>query len=154
MPIVGDDMFLVYCAMAGTAVSIGSAFFWGYLGDKKGFIPTLLFFSVLDCLIKLYGMTAKEKPGILILFLLIGFTDKAMLTIMGPGFVKIFGIKIATELLPYKGVSVFLCFLFAPIGYLFVSSLLSPFSYLMLLAPLGILTPIMAFALHRMQKKG
>lgn len=152
LPIINDDLFLVYCAMAGTAVSIGGAFFWGYIGDKKGFLSTLIFFSIFDCLIKFYGMVAKGKASIMILFILIGFVDKAMLTIMGPGFVKMFGLALATELLPYKGISVFLCFLIAPIGYVIFSSMMSPFTYLMSLAPLGLISPILAYQLYKIEK--
>lgn len=96
MPIVEDDRFLVYCAMVGTAVSIVGAFLWGYVGDKYGFFSTLLVFSIADCLIKIYGTFAVTKKSIMILFILLGCTDKAMLTIMGPGLVKMFGIQMAT----------------------------------------------------------
>jgi MFS-type transporter involved in bile tolerance (Atg22 family) len=92
LPILNDDRFLVYCAISGTAVSIFGAFIWGYLGDKKGFFKTLLVFAILDTIIKIYGDFAKTRVTIWILFILIGLTDKGMLTIMGPGLVKMFGI--------------------------------------------------------------
>ena len=87
MPIIGDDYFIVSCAMLNTGVSIGGAFFWGYLGDKLGFFKTLLFFTLLDALIKICGVFAMSKLQIVLLFAGIGLVDKAMLTTMGPGLV-------------------------------------------------------------------
>lgn len=96
MPIVNDDIFLAYCAITGTAVSIAGAFFWGLIADKYNFYFTLLIFSVLDLLIKIYGRFATNPTTIMLLFIFIGFVDKAMLTIMGPGLVRIFGISTGT----------------------------------------------------------
>lgn len=92
LPILNDDRFLVYCAISGTAISILGAFIWGYLGDKNGFFNTLLIFAILDTTVKIYGDFADTRATIFILFILIGLTDKGMLTIMGPGLVKMFGI--------------------------------------------------------------
>lgn len=92
MPIVHDDRFLVFCAISATAASIVGAFVWGYIADKQSFYLLLLIFTGLDFLIKIYGSFALTKAGIMVLFILIGFVDKAMLTVMGPGLVKIFGI--------------------------------------------------------------
>lgn len=152
MPIVNDDRFLVYCAMIGTAVSIFGAFIWGYVGDKYGFLSSLFVFTVIDCVIKIYGTFAVTKPTIMILFILIGCTDKAMLTIMGPGLVKMFGIEIATELLPYKGFSVFLSFLLAPIGYLLLSDVVSPFKYLMIIVICSVISVILSIRLYSQRK--
>lgn len=58
MPIVGDDYFLVLCLAVSTSISIGGAFAWGYLGDRYGFVSTLLLFTVLDLGIKVFGVWA------------------------------------------------------------------------------------------------
>ena len=58
MSIIDDDHFLVYSIMVGVFVSTFGAFFWGYLGDQKGFFVSLLFFTVLDCISKLFGIFA------------------------------------------------------------------------------------------------
>lgn len=96
MPILQDDRFLVYCVMFSTFASILGAFFWGYIGDNKNFYSTLLIFSIFDLLVKIYGKFATNKLTIFLLFIFIGFIDKGMITIMGPGLVKIFGIETAT----------------------------------------------------------
>ena len=96
MPIVQDDYFIVECLVVSTVISIGGAFFWGYLGDKYGFFSTLFAFTFIDLVIKVFGCFSVSKLGILLLFCGIGLVDKAMLTIMGPGLVEIFGIKLAT----------------------------------------------------------
>lgn len=96
MPILQDDRFLVYCVMFSTFASILGAFFWGYIGDNKNFYYTLLIFSIFDLLVKIYGKFATNKLTIFLLFIFIGLIDKGMITIMGPGLVKIFGIETAT----------------------------------------------------------
>lgn len=62
-----------------------------------------------------------------IFFILIGFVDKGMLTITGPGLAKIFGIKIGTELLAYKGLSVVIGYIFAPLGFIILNSFVNLF---------------------------
>lgn len=44
-----------------------------------------------------------------------GFNDKGILTIIGPGLIEIFGLEMATELIPYKGLSIFLAYVVVPI---------------------------------------
>lgn len=149
MPMVHNDIFLAYCAIVTSVSSIGGAFVWGYIGDKYNFYFLLFIFTILDFLIKLYGRFAVTEATIFVLFALIGFVDKAMLTIMGPGLVKIFGINIATELLPYKGFSVFLGFLTAPLGYIILGSKVDPFQYLFILTIFSIFSVIIAFRLYR-----
>lgn len=68
---------------------------------------------------------------------------------MGPGLVKIFGIETATELLPYKGLSVFIGFLFAPLGYLILNSMMDPFQYLFLLSFYSLISVFLAFNLYK-----
>ena len=93
---IQDDHFLGYCVMIGTIISTGGSFIWGYLGDKRGFHESLLLFTLLDCLIKIYSCFAETKMLVLIMFVLLGITDKGMLILMGPGLVSVFGIKMAT----------------------------------------------------------
>lgn len=87
MPIVEDDHFLAYSVMVCMVISTFGAFVWGYIGDKYGFLTSLIFFAFFDCLVKLYGCFADTKPSIMTMFFLLGLTDKGMLTLMGPGFV-------------------------------------------------------------------
>jgi hypothetical protein len=42
-------------------------------------------------------------------------------TIIGPGLIEIFGLEMATELIPYKGLSLYLGYLTVPIVQLIVS---------------------------------
>jgi len=48
-----------------------------------------------------------------------------MLTIIGPGLIGMFGIEMATELIPYKGLAVFLAYVIAPLFQIFLSGLIS-----------------------------
>lgn len=96
MPILHDDQFIVYCVIASIIASILGALFWGYLADLKGFYFTLIVLTFLDLLVKIYGIIVTSKLSVLTFFIFIGLVDKAMLTIMGPGLAKMFGIKIGT----------------------------------------------------------
>ena len=149
MSIVDDDHFLAYSTMVGVFVSTFGAFIWGYLGDHKGFSLALLIFAIMDCAVKLFGCFAKTKVTIMIMFILLGITDKGMLTLMGPGLVSLFGIKMATQLLPYKGISIYLGFGFAPLMYLVLSGLMSPHQYLSFLWIFSLAVIIMAFRFYQ-----
>lgn len=96
MPLLNNDLFLVYCLIVSTALSIAGALFWGYLADSRGFYPTLVILTVLDCAVKFFGSFARSEATVMMLFVGLGFVDKAMITIIGPGLVKIFGIQTAT----------------------------------------------------------
>ena len=149
MSIVDDDHFLAYSTMAGVFASTFGAFIWGYLGDHKGFYLSLLLFTILDCVFKLFGCFAETKPTIMMMFILLGITDKGMLTLMGPGLVTIFGIKMATQLLPYKGISIYLGYGFAPLMYLILSGMLSPHQYLMFLWIFSLVVCGLAFRFYQ-----
>lgn len=87
MPIVNDDHFLSYCNIALTGVSTAFAYGWGIIGDRYGFAPSLLIACSIDLLFKLYGNFADTKTSILAMFLLLAISDKAMLTLVGPGLI-------------------------------------------------------------------
>lgn len=65
---------------------------WGMIADRHKFKSVLIFFSIFDLVVKIYGCFATTKTTLAVFFILIGFGDKAMLTIVGPGLVKIYGI--------------------------------------------------------------
>jgi hypothetical protein len=73
--------------MIGAIFSMFGSFCWGYFGDKHGFFFTLLCFALSECGIKLFACFSFTKPMIMCMFILLGLTDKGMLTLMGPGMV-------------------------------------------------------------------
>ena len=83
------------------------------------------------------------------MFILLGITDKGMLTLMGPGLVEIFGIKMATKLLPYKGISIYLGYGFTPLMYLLLSGLITPHQYLIFLWVFSLLVVFLALKLYQ-----
>jgi hypothetical protein len=85
MPVINDDYFLAYCLIINTVASMIGAPFWGYFGDIKGFSSTLVAITICDTLIKLYGIFVSSRFGLGFLFFILGFVDKGMLTIVGPG---------------------------------------------------------------------
>ena len=82
--------------MVSSVVAICGAFFWGFLGDIKGFSFTVLVIAVLDFIIKIYSDFALNKTMVFIMFILVGIPSKSMTTVMGPGFVEMFGLKTGT----------------------------------------------------------
>ena len=92
MPIVHDDHFLGYVSMLCNGISIGGAFFWGMLGDRRGVAFSLLCLAIADFIIKLYSNFALTKPTIVVMMVLIGTLSKAVSTLAGPGFVEYFGL--------------------------------------------------------------
>ena len=123
MPIINDDHFLSYCSVIVTLSSAIGAPFWGFIGDSKGFKNTLLLILIFDLFVKIFGLYSDEKWSLVILFLLLGSNDRGLLAVIGPGLVSMFGIEMATELIPYKGVALISTYAMAPIILLLFNSL-------------------------------
>ena len=123
MPIINDDHFLSYCAAIVTVSAVIGAPFWGYLGDLRGFRVTLLLITIVDTIVKLLGVHSNEKWSLALLFLMLGANDRGLLTIVGPGLIGMFGIEMATELIPYKGLALILSYVTAPVIQLFLFDL-------------------------------
>jgi len=87
MPIINDDHYLAYCSVILTISAIIGAPFWGYVGDKKGFKTTLIIVVSIDLGIKIFGLFCQKKWNLIILYFFLGFNDKGILTIIGPGLI-------------------------------------------------------------------
>ena len=96
MPIVNDDKFLAMCAIILTISAIFGAPFCGLLADNFGFKKTLFIICVADLFFKLFGIFSNQKWSIATMYFLLGFTDKGVMTIIGPGLINIFGLDMAT----------------------------------------------------------
>ena len=126
MPIVNDDHFLGYVSILCNVISIGGAFLWGLIGDKKGIAFSLLVLAVADFFVKMYSNFALTKPTIVLMMILIGILSKAMATLAGPGFVEYFGLEIGTELLPYKAVAILGGFILVPLFQVITAPIMTP----------------------------
>jgi len=113
MPIINDDHFLSYC-IALVTISAVVAPFWGQFCDTKGFKTTLLWLTIFDSIVKIFGLFCTEKWSLGLLFFLLGANDKGLLTIIGPGLVGMFGVEMATELIAYKGLALIMAYILAP----------------------------------------
>lgn len=138
--------------MVSSVVAICGAFLWGFLGDIKGFSFTVLVIAVLDFIIKIYSDFALDKTMVFIMFVLVGIPSKSITTVMGPGFVEMFGLETGTELLPFKGIAMLLGFIIVPIGQLILESWISAHEYLIVLSCLSIVTLIMSIVLYRLTR--
>ncbi len=115
MPIFNDDHFLAFCLNINIIANVLGTFIWGYIAHRFGNIRTIYLISFITLLGGILGFYS-EKYGVIIMFIFIfGLGDKGMETIAGPALVDLFGIKMATALLPYKGLSLIIGFILAPI---------------------------------------
>jgi MFS family permease len=78
---------------------------WGILADKKGPFVAIILFLFLDFSAKLFTSFSSNKIWYLISMVFLGSTEKTLLVIFGPILVDVYGLKVATELLPLKGIS-------------------------------------------------
>jgi len=89
---VNDDHYLAYCSVVTTVAAIIGAPLWGFIGDKKGFKFTLLLVTIVDLFSKILGIFCIQKWNIILVFFMLGFNDKGLLTIIGPGLIEMFGL--------------------------------------------------------------
>jgi len=87
MPIINDDHYLATCAIAVTISAVIGAPFWGYVADQIGFKKTLVLLISIDFLCKIMGLFCQEKWNIISLYFMLGFNDKGIITIIGPGLI-------------------------------------------------------------------
>lgn len=92
MPIINDDHYLAFCSVVLTASAIIGAPLWGYLGDRLGFKRTLLLVVSVDLCCKILGLFCQQKWNLVLMYFSLGFNDKGILTIVGPGLIEIFGL--------------------------------------------------------------
>lgn len=154
MPIINDDHFLSYCSALVTISAVVGAPFWGYVADEKGFKATLLMLVCFDTVLKLVGVYCDEKWNLALLFFLLGVNDKGMLTIIGPGLIGMFGIDMATELIPYKGLAVFFGYIIGPVFQMLLGNILSLQKLLLIFMVFSIIGVLLALYLnYRVQYK-
>jgi MFS family permease len=87
MPIINDDGYLAMCAVILTIAGMIGAPFWGIVADRKGFKKTLLLVCLVDLATKSIGLFCSQKWNIVIMYFMIGFNDRGIITIIGPGLI-------------------------------------------------------------------
>lgn len=87
MPLINDDHFLAFCQILLTLSAIIGAPFWGFIGDRIGFKTTLLIVICIDLICKIIGLFCVQKWSLMMLYFMLGFNDKGILTIVGPGLI-------------------------------------------------------------------
>ena len=90
------------------------------LADCKGPFYVILAFLVFDMMAKIFATIVTSKSGFIAAMVLLGSTDKTMLVVFAPIMIDCFGLKVATELLPLKGISGIISIIIAAIiGFIF-----------------------------------
>ena len=84
------------------ASGLTGAAIWGFLGDKFGAIKMILLYCLIDLAVKIFSSFAENKLTFMVSMILLGLTDKAVLTLFGPALIEIYGFRRASKLLTYK----------------------------------------------------
>lgn len=87
MPLINDDHYLAYCSVVLTISAIIGAPLWGAIGDRYGFKLTLVLIIGIDLACKIGGWFCRSKWNLMLMYFLLGFNDKGILTIIGPGLI-------------------------------------------------------------------
>jgi len=86
LPIINDDHFLAFCSILVTISAVGGAF-WGKIADRHGFKKTLVIIISFDIICKILGVFCTKKWNLALLYFMLGFNDKGILTLVGPGLI-------------------------------------------------------------------
>jgi MFS family permease len=120
MPFLQDDHLI---SIGMIVIILSSAIFgilWGLLADKKGPPFAIILFIILDLGSKIFSSLVISRVGFIISMVLLGGTDKAMLILFAPTLIDCFGLRVASQLLPFKGLSGILSVIFAAaLGFIF-----------------------------------
>lgn len=138
MSILQDDHLI---SVGLIVIILSSALFgigWGILADKKGAPVTIIAFIIADLAVKIFACMSKSKLNFILSMILLGGTDKTMLILFAPVLIESYGLKVATELLPFKGLSgLFSVILAAVLG--FVLANVAPQTVLICLGMLSVI---------------
>lgn len=127
MSIFNDDRFLASCIIVNTIANILGTFLWGFLAHKIGNITTVAIVVSFTLFGGILGFFSHNHIVLVFFMFAFGIGDRGMETLAGPTLVEIYGLRTATLLLPYKGLSLIIGFLLAPILQLLTTKFLNPF---------------------------
>ena len=99
---INDDHFISNGMTALIASGLLGSAIWGILGDKYGALKMILIYCFIDMAVKIFSSFANNKITFMLSMILLGFTDKAILTLFGPALIEVFGLNRASKLLTYK----------------------------------------------------
>lgn len=99
---IKDDHFISGGMTAEIAAGLVGSAIWGFCGDRWGAIKMVVLYCFVDFIIKFYSCFANNKPTFMAAMILLGFTDKAILTLFGPSLIEAYGLFRASKLLPAK----------------------------------------------------
>lgn len=85
--LIKDDHFVSNGMTAVIAAGLIGAAIWGFCGDHFGAIKVVVLYCFVDFIIKFYSCFANNKPTFMVAMALLGFTDKAILTLFGPSLI-------------------------------------------------------------------
>ena len=117
----------------------------GDIYSSRKMVPVIV---VVVSIISIYLAFVREKVPVFIGFSGLGFIDKGMLVLYGPTLIEIFGLNRATELIPSKGVALFISLILAPVLSIILTHWMSIDSLMKVLALMNVLSIGLAVVFH------
>ncbi|KAL4472029.1 hypothetical protein ABPG72_007078 [Tetrahymena utriculariae] len=106
---INDDYFLTFILIVNQILGGVANLTFGHIIDRFCYKKCLL---IIQVVIGLFAATipliSTSKPLLLIWYVIIGMVSNGLQTIMGPIFIKIFGVDTGSKLLPIKATSFFI----------------------------------------------
>lgn len=100
-----DDHLISLGLVLSVLSSAVCSIFWGSLSDWKGPPITIIVFIILDFAGKIFASISRSREGFIASSIFLGATDKTMLILFAPILIDCFGLRVGSELLPFKGLS-------------------------------------------------
>lgn len=132
---------------------MSATFFWGHYADKHGIAQTILIVGLFDGLIKMLVFLGNGKILLAIFFVLLGLFEKAMLTIISPGLVELFGMRGGMELLPIKASSVMFTFGIVPLVQILTKNVYTPFELIHVFAVINLTSVVLSIIFWSINRK-
>ena len=153
MPIFQNDHFISSSYQTAIFFSTAGALFYGFLADKLGISWAFIIFSVLDCLGKIFLPFCLDKTPFLVAIILVGFHEKSILVLFGTALNHLYGLDSATELLPFKGLSIFMGLILSPGLSIILSKWINSHEFLKALGFLNLLIIVFAVLFRKIYEE-
>ena len=144
LPYFNDDNLINLLLVIAEITSFVGTLFWGFMGDiysSRKMIPVIV---AVVTVISIYLAFVREKVAVFIGFAFLGFIDKGIFVLYGPTLIEIFGLNRATELLPSKGVAIFISLILAPVLSILLTHWISADTFLKVLAFMNVISVVLA----------
>lgn len=130
MPVINDDQYLITCLVVFFIANIVGVFFWNWLQERRGISYSILIIGMVSLFAGFFGFFSHRAELLMVFMILMGLALIGVDTISQPGIVEIYNLKLATDLLPFRAVSIVMGGMIGPFLQFSTASLLTPFQFM------------------------